>query len=175
MQIAVGSLNPVKRRAAEAVFSLLYPDVHFIAVTVESRVRDQPWGDAETRTGSLNRARAARLATDAEMGIGFEGGVVETEIGLFTCNWTAIVARDGRVGVGSGGGELLPERVAQLVREGRELGEAMDALSGLSNVKQTEGAVGVLTAGLVNRQAVFELSLRLALAPFRSPEWYSIS
>lgn len=172
MRIAVGSLNPVKRRAAETVLSPLYPSATFEAVAAESGVSEQPWGDAETRAGALNRAGAAQIALDTDFGIGFEGGVVETEVGLMTCNWTAIVARNGRIGIGGGGGELLPERVAQALRDGGELGPAMDALTGLTNVKQAEGAVGILTGGLVNRQTVYEISLRLALAPFRSPQWY---
>ncbi|MHB8748857.1 MAG: inosine/xanthosine triphosphatase [Aggregatilineales bacterium] len=172
VRIAVGSLNPVKQRAAETVLSPLYPGVTFDAIAAESGVNEQPWGDVETRTGAINRARAAQMALAADLGIGFEGGVVDTEIGLMTCNWTAIVACDGRIGIGGGGGELLPETVARALRAGGELGPAMDALTGLSNVKQAEGAVGILTGGLVNRQTVYELSLRLALAPFRSPQWY---
>lgn len=172
MRIAVGSLNPVKQRAAETVLRPLYPDATFHTIAAESGVSEQPWGDTETRAGAINRARAAQRIFNADLGLGFEGGVVDTELGLILCNWTAIVACDGRIGVGGGGGELLPETVAQVLRAGGELGPAMDALTGQTNIKQLEGSVGILTAGLVNRQMVYEMTLRLALAPFRSPQWY---
>ncbi len=171
-RIAIGSTNPVKRRAAQTVLAPLYDGAMFMGVDAASGVADQPWGDEETRRGAINRARAAQFATDADLGIGFEGGVVESEIGLLTCNWVAVVAREGQIGVGGGGGELLPERVAAVLRAGGELGPAMDALTGSHNTKQGEGSVGILTAGLVNRQTIYEISLRLALAPFRSPQWY---
>jgi len=193
MRIAIGSLNPVKRRAAETVLAPLYPQATFEVVAAESGVSVQPWGDVETRTGAINRAHAAQMAVDADLGIGFEGGVVESEVGLLICNWTAVVARDGQVGIGGGGGEQLPEQVAAVLRAGNrlladqyderdkgdrhrdrvELGTAMDALTGLTNVKQAEGSVGVLTGGLLNRQMVYEMSLKLALAPFRTPQWYN--
>ena len=158
----------------------LYPTAAFVAVAAESGVSVQPWGDAETRQGAINRTRAALITADADLAVGFEGGVVESEVGLLLCSWTAVVTRDGRLGIGGGGGVQLPERLADMLRAGRnltagepvELGTAMDALTGLHNIKQTEGAFGILTAGLVNRQTVFELSLKLALAPFRSPIGY---
>jgi inosine/xanthosine triphosphatase len=186
VRIAIGSLNPVKQRAAESVLAPLYPGVMFKALATASGVSVQPWGDVETRTGAINRARAAQIAADADLGIGFEGGVAESEVGLLICNWTAVIARDGRIGIGGGGGEQLPEQVAAVLRAGHkqsaemsiervELGTAMDALTGLTNVKQSEGAVGILTGGLLNRQMVFEMSLKLALAPFLTPQWYNNS
>ncbi len=173
MRIAIGSANPVKIRAAQTVLAPLYEGAMFIPVEVDSQVRTQPWGDSETRTGAINRARAALNACDADLSIGFEGGVVETEIGLMLSNWAAVAARNGQIGVGNGGGLLLPPEVAHLLLKGVELGAAMDQLTGSHNTKQGEGAAGILTNGLINRQAAYEYTLRTALAPFRSPQWYT--
>lgn len=172
MRIAVGSTNPVKKQAAQQVLSALYETVTFVFVAVESGVRAQPWGEVETRTGAINRARAALLATDTDLGIGFESGVIENEIGLFTCTWTAVIDHSGRLGIGGGMNIQLPESVAALLRQGDELGPAMDKLVGTHNLKEREGALGILTGGLVDRQDSSNISLRLALAPFRSPQWY---
>jgi len=59
----------------------------------------------------------------------------------------------------------LPTRVAALVRDGMELGHAMDAVTGTHNVKQGLGAVGILTRGLVTRQQAYETLVAYALAP----------
>jgi non-canonical (house-cleaning) NTP pyrophosphatase len=42
----------------------------------------------------------------------------------------------------------------------------MDALVNESNTKQKQGAVGILTNGLSNRQAAYEQLVAMAAAPF---------
>jgi inosine/xanthosine triphosphatase len=171
MKIIVGSTNPVKIAAAQAVFAQLDPEAKVGGVVVESGVPDQPWGDEETRAGAVNRARAA-LTPDAAYGVGFEGGLLETEHGLMTCAWCAVVDEAGRLGLGGGVNVLLPPAVGGMVRAGRELGEAMDQVTGENDTKRKEGAVGILTDGLSDRQRAYEHMLALALAPFRRPALY---
>ena len=164
--VAVGSMNPVKINAARAMVERLAPHVRVDGVAVESGVSEQPWGDEETMRGALARAHAARSALDSDWGIGIEGGVVATSDGsVRTCAWAAIVDRDGRHGVGGSLSLELPPNVAELVRGGMELGHAMDAVTGESDVKRGIGAVGVLTWGLVTRQAAYETLVAYALVP----------
>jgi inosine/xanthosine triphosphatase len=165
-RVTVGSTNPVKIGAARTVLARLHADAHVSGLAVPSGVPDQPWGDEETIRGALARARAARAATDADVGIGIEGGVVAgTDGSVRTCAWAAAVTRDGREGVGGSLAMALPPRVAELVRGGMELGHAMDAVTGSENVKQGVGAVGILTHGLVTRQQAYEVLVAYALAP----------
>ena len=67
---------------------------------------------------------------------------------------------------------MLPDRVAALVRDGVELGHAMDRVTGEHNTKQNAGAVGILTAGLVDRQRAYEALVTYALAPFLSRDHF---
>lgn len=165
-RVVVGSTNPVKIGAARTVLRRLAPDVEVVGHAVPSGVPDQPWGDDETIRGALARARGACALEGAELGIGIEGGVVANDDdSVRTCAWAAVVARDGRRGVGGSLAMPLPERVAQLVREGMELGHAMDHVTGVEDVKRGAGAVGILTAGLVSRQQAYEVLVAYALAP----------
>ncbi len=172
MLIAVGSTNPVKLNATKRVLSALYPEADFAPVAAQSGVQMQPWGDEETRRGAYNRAQYALQATEADLGIGLEGGVQETEFGLFTCAWCVIVDLLGHTGVGGSSCVRLPEVVAQSVRNGLELGTAMDQLTGEHNTKHNQGAIGILTNGLSSRQAAYESLIKMALSPFIRPEWY---
>jgi inosine/xanthosine triphosphatase len=170
-RVAVGSTNPVKVGAARTMVQRLAPGAEVVGIAVPSGVPDQPWGDEETTRGAMARARAARSAHDADLGIGIEGGVVaEADGGVRSCAWAAVVGRDGREGIGGSLALRLSDRVAQLVRDGVELGPAMDALTGQHNVKQGVGAVGILTAGLVTRQQAYEVLVAYALVPFLSDE-----
>ena len=170
-RIAVGSKNPVKIGAAQAVLARIAPEATVEGVAVPSGVSDQPWGDEETIRGALARAHAARVALDADWGIGIEGGVIDDGgTRVRTCAWAAIVGRDGREGVGGSLSLELPPRVGALVRDGMELGHAMDAVTGQQNVKHGVGAVGILTAGLVTRQGAYETLVAYALVPFLDVE-----
>jgi len=172
MHVTVGSLNPVKRQAAETVLSGLFPDAIFAALEVPSGVPDQPWSDVETRTGALNLARAALQQSRADLAVGFEGGLIRTELGIMTCAWCAVVAADGRFGVGGGSHVMLPPSASIQLEQGIELGIVMDNITGQSNTKHAQGAIGILTGGLESRESAYAHILRLALAPFRSAEYF---
>ena len=172
-RVAVGSTNPVKVAAVGAVLARCGWTTSVLSVAVASGVSDQPFGDAETIAGATQRARAALEAGDADLGVGIEGGVVDEAGAMRTCAWAAVVSRDGRVGVGGSLAMPLPARVAALVRDGVELGHAMDHVTGTQGTKHGAGAVGILTAGLVDRQRAYETLVAYALAPFLSPAHYA--
>lgn len=170
--IAVGSTNPVKIAAVRAMVAGPFPEAKVIGIDVDSGVPEQPWGDAETRQGALYRARAALAATRADLGVGLEGGMIETDMGLMTCAWCIVIDPEERMGVGGGVHMLVPPSVAQVLRAGGELGPAMDDLAGQHNTKQAQGAVGILTGGLSNRQSAYEQLVAMALAPFVQAAYY---
>lgn len=165
IKVAVGSTNPTKTRAVENVLRVLFSEVEMVVQEVPSGIAAQPVGDEETRRGALNRARNVLELTDAEWGFGLEGGVIETEFGLMTNAWCVVAARDGRVGVGGSANMLLPDEIAKRIREdGRELGEAMDEYANTQDVKRGQGAIGILTRGLLDRQGAYEYIVKLAMA-----------
>jgi inosine/xanthosine triphosphatase len=170
--VAVGSTNPVKVGAARAIIARVAPAARVEEIQVSSTVPDQPWGDDETIRGARSRAEAARRALGADLGIGIEGGVVEDAQGLRTCAWAAVVGPAGREGTGGSLAMPLPPAVAELVRGGLELGDAMDRVAGTRDVKRGAGAVGLLTAGLIDRQRAYETLITYALAPFLRPAYW---
>lgn len=172
-RVVVGSANPVKVGAVRAVIGRIAPDARVEGLVVASTVPDQPWGDEETIRGAESRASAALAAgrsDGVELAVGIEGGVVESaDGGLRTCAWAAAISRDGRRGVGGSLSMPLPPKVAALVRGGLELGAAMDRVAGAHDTKRGPGAVGLLTAGLVDRQRAYEVLVTYALAPWLAP------
>ena len=63
--------------------------------------------------------------------------------------------------------------MSDLVRAGKELGEADDIVFGRRNSKQKEGALGLLTGKVIDRRELYEHAILLALVPFKSSELYS--
>ena len=173
LTVAVGSTNPVKVAAVRAVILRVAPLAQVTGVAVSSGVPDQPLGDDETQRGARTRALAALAVSDAALAVGVEGGVVALPDGsLRTCAWAVAVDRTGREGVGGSLAMPLPAAVAARVRAGEELGVAMDAVAHTTGTKVGRGAVGILTAGLLDRQGAYEPLVTYALAPWLAPALY---
>ncbi|MGC8577804.1 MAG: inosine/xanthosine triphosphatase [Thermoproteota archaeon] len=172
MKVAVGSTNPLKVRAVKNVMKKIYGDVEVIPIRVPSKVSHTPLTDEECVKGAINRAKAAIEKTNADLGIGLEGGVIRRVGRYFVTGWCAVVDRNGEVALGYSGGVELPEKVVRAVLEGRELGDVMDEFVGIRNVKKKMGAIGILTNGLSNRRKATEEVIIYAMAKRLRPELY---
>jgi len=175
-KIIVASQNPVKINAAKAAFEKMFPgeDFQFDGVSVGSGVSDQPMSDDETFEGASNRVTNAReAAPDADFWVGLEGGLEEKNGEMEAFAWMVVQSKEGVVGKGRTATLFLPNAVAELVRQGKELGEADDIVFNKTNSKQANGAVGLLTSDLVTRSDSYEMAMLLALIPFNNPDLYS--
>lgn len=248
--IAVGSGNPCKVEAVRSAFVSIYAasssEAEIIVTShrdVASGVADQPYGDAETKLGAVNRANAAwedaiksrpsEIAakciekTSPDFAVGLEGGVEEAPAStagimaaarsgeknanekkeaakvLWCMAWMAVRgtgsaictmakaedspynvqpqnAKNDALGVavkevwgfGRTGSFELPPKVASLVNEGMELGDADDKVFRRVNSKHGSGTVCILTNGMIDRSAYYDHALKLALVPWVRPELY---
>ncbi len=164
-RVVLASANPVKVHATLAGFRRVFPEVAFSieSVSVPSGVAAQPLTDAETLQGARTRAEnAAQQVADADYWVGMEGGVDEVEGDMLGFAWVVVRSRHGS-GMSRTAAFILPPRVAALVREGRELGEAVDIVYDRVGTKQGLGAVGLLTDGLIDRSKLYEPAVVLAL------------
>lgn len=152
MKIAIGSKNAVKINAVKEVF--VGKDYSFQSDNVSSGVSEQPFSDQETVEGAMNRSLNVLKSTDATIGIGLEGGVVDTPQGIYLCNWGALT--DGEITVTAGGARiLLPDEFRESLLNGIELGTLMDNYTKKTEVGKNEGAVGIFTNGRMNRKDMF--------------------
>lgn len=170
--VAVGSTNPVKLAAVTRIIHQIRHDATIQSIAVDSGVRAQPRSDDEAIQGAANRARQALALCHADLGIGLEGSVAESRYGLFNTGWAVVVDRDGTMGIGGSGRFLLPDAIAQAIRQGAELAPLMDKLSGEQNTRHRQGAFGIFTNDLITRQAALETALSSALTRFLNPQYY---
>jgi len=170
--IVVASINPVKIQSALAGFERMFAGETFTArgVSVASGVSNQPMSDEETLQGALNRAENAHTAdARADYWVGIEGGCEEKHGELLAYAWIVVKSHD-QTGKGRTGAFCLPREIAELVRQGVELGEADDRVFGRSNSKQLNGAIGILTGDVMDRTQYYESAVVLALIPFKNPQ-----
>lgn len=171
--------------ALSVIGPLLAPEARFEVVAVEAPgiVRHTPLSRQETMRGAGGRAewlrqKAQREGLAWQYFVGLEGGVDLCEVNArrwaFLHNWACVLDRQGEQGWGHSGGILLPERVlGQVLEEQRELAEVIDELAGAQNVRDAQGAWGVLSANLITRQDAFRLAVISAFAPFYNRALYA--
>jgi inosine/xanthosine triphosphatase len=176
MRVHVGSSNPVKRDAVRRVFARVFyltaDELTVELVSVESSVPPQPRGD-EVARGAVARARAA--LKEADYGVGIEAGLIRhysLDV-YFDVQFCAVVDRSGRVTLGQGPGFLYPPRVLKAaLQDGKTVGEAMEALTGIDQIGHKMGAIGFLSQGLLDRTRLTEQAVLMALIPRIRRELY---
>jgi len=173
MIVAVGSKNPVKIEAVKEAFEIYFPKVKILCFELDSGVSSMPYGDKEIIKGAINRAKKARDLGKADYGVGIEGGYKKVhKQGYFESPWFAIMDKKGNVGLSGGGGFMLPDLIIDELKKGKELGEVMDKVSGISNSKQKDGAIGFFTKGIINRKLYYKNYIIMALIKFINKETY---
>lgn len=164
--VVASTTNPAKINAVTLAFADVFgaENCRIEGVDVDSGVPHQPLGSPETRTGARNRVMMARqVRPEADFWVGVEAGIEDN----MTFAWMVIENATIR-GESRSASLMLPETILQGIREGRELGDEMVRLSGIQNVKQKGGAIGVFTNGKLTRTSVYHQALLLALVPFQN-------
>ncbi len=200
--VVVGSTNRVKIDAGIAGLqktSLGAKGINAVGLNVPSGVSDQPMNDVETKTGSINRARAAYIEYELlnqckpDFSIGMEGGIHISD-GIMECFAWITIFDGNKIGSSRTATFSLPKKIMELVEQGYELGDADDIVFNTKNSKQNSGAVGHLSKGLlslsvyllfrlsfltnvkhlgvIDRTAYYIPAVVLAFIPWENPEFY---
>jgi inosine/xanthosine triphosphatase len=185
--VAVGSTRKPKlqavTKALDAFAPRLVPDGDFevVGVEVESGVSPTPSSSEELMRGARNRVDALRrLARETRKPwgyfVGLEGGLEVLQDDrtrrVFLESW-AYVSDGSRGFYGRSGGIELPEELAHEVLErGFDLSEAIDRYAGAVGIRDGQGAWGVLSADLIQRDESFRVAVITAFAPFYNAKMY---
>jgi inosine/xanthosine triphosphatase len=185
--VAVGSTRKPKLRAVmkalDAFAPKLVPDGDFeiVGLEVESGVSPTPSSCEELMRGARQRVEAlVRLARESSKPwrffVGLEGGLEVLQDDrtrrVFLESW-AYVSDGARGFYGRSGGIELPEELAHEVLErGFDLSEAIDRFAGAVGIRDGQGAWGVLSRDLIQRDESFRVAVITAFAPFYNARMY---
>mmetsp|Transcript_30020 Transcript_30020/g.50476 ORF Transcript_30020/g.50476 Transcript_30020/m.50476 type:complete len:181 (-) Transcript_30020:288-830(-) len=144
-------------------------------ISILSGVPDQPFGDRETLLGARNRVcNLAAQHPECDLLVAIEGGVRWDDDAQLEC-FAWVVIKSGPEGAESkarSASFVLPKEVADLVRDGMELGDADDEFFKRVNSGQGSGTVGRLTHGLIDRSQYYSHAVTLALVPLMNARFY---
>ncbi|HTQ61412.1 MAG TPA: inosine/xanthosine triphosphatase [Candidatus Solibacter sp.] len=185
--VAVGSTRKPKLRAVEKALDAFAPkllpdgDFEVIGLEVESGVSPTPSCTDELMRGARQRVEElVRVARETRQPwryfIGLEGGLEvlqdDRSRRVFLESW-AYVSDGTRGYYGRSGGIELPDELAHEVLErGFDLSEAIDRHAGKVGIRDGQGAWGVLSADLIQRDESFRVAVITAFAPFYNAKMY---
>ena len=177
--IFVGSTNPVKINAVRIATQNHWPSLKITGLAVPSGVAEQPRSDEETLTGAQNRAQAVLSlglskfqVTGTALGLGLEGGVFTHSHGeLWSTVWVSVVDSAGVFWSANGARFKVPQKIAQLIDAGQEMGAVLSQLFGGANIKQQNGAIGVVTKNFVTRTDEYAAICKLAIGLWYGEGW----
>lgn len=193
IRIAVGSKRVPKldavREALKSLGPLLQAKTSFevCGFEVETGVSHTPRSQAELMAGARGRCEALRRSPGqrAAYFVGLEGGldIVSENRGenerskgrrlVFLESWAYVSDAGERGFYGRSGAILLPEPLAaEVLDRGTELSRAIEGYTGVQGVRDSQGAWGILTKNLINRQESFRIAVIAAFAPFFNSEVY---
>ncbi len=165
IKILVGSKNPTKINAVFLAFEKVFKvPVDVVGISVSSGVSDQPMSCAETKNGAKNRVKQLK-ENNADFYVGIEGGCSYEGKNLFAFAWVVVVS-EKKTGYGKTSLFQLPKEIQNLIEQGVELGVADDLVFKRKNSKKKDGAVGILTRGLVDRSKYYKEAVIMSLVPF---------
>lgn len=168
LNLAVASKNPVKINAAKEAFESFFLKDKFITqgYSCPSEVSSQPMGERETLNGAKNRLQSLKAQVDdADFYCSIEGGIEKIDSQLFVFAWIILESKD-IYQENKTATFRLPESLASLVNEGKELGDADDIVFKRENSKQQDGTVGALTNNLITRTDYYRHAIILGLISF---------
>jgi len=185
--VAVGSTRKPKLRAVtealKAFAPKLVPDGDFevVGVEVESGVSPTPSSSEELMRGARQRVEgliglARETREPWRYFVGLEGGLEvlqdDRSRRVFLESW-AYVSDGARGFYGRSGGIELPEELAHEVLErGFDLSDAIDRYAGAIGIRDGQGAWGVLSSDLIQRDESFRIAVITAFAPFYNAKMY---
>ena len=126
-------------------------------------------GSSIRSTGARNRAQKALAKLKADYGVGLEGGLHKINDKWFDAGWIVVIDKDGKEGIGSSVRIETPQKMMELILQGKELGIVCDILFDTQNSKQAGGHFGLMTKNAVTRTNAYKDAVASALSRFIHP------
>jgi inosine/xanthosine triphosphatase len=177
IRVGVGSTNPVKQLAVKDAFMACFPkdDIEDWSRSASSGVADQPMTLSETMLGARNRALAVMShLPHMDFWVGLEGGVFVIDDVPQECGRICVLKAEpyGRVAMSESGTLSFPlgDSTYELLKQGKDLNEVMEMLTGEPELGSQRGFYGYVTNDLISRQAAYTQAVVVAITFFLHPE-----
>lgn len=175
LRVVVGSRNLAKIEGVRRAFSLLGP-VMVKPVEVRTSVGPQPMTLRDTIRGAVERAVGA-MRDGFNYSVGVEAGLYRFPPALTSymeVQVAALLDNEGGVTLGMSPSFEFPKRVVEALERGEapEAEIVAEEITGIKGIGERGGAISFLTRGRLDRTALTELAVLMALVPRLNPRLY---
>ena len=173
MNIILGTTSTIKQQALEQVLKQyqsvipLLRSYTIVPFEVESLVPDTPY-NSQTYQGARNRACALfkSHATEGDLFIGLESGLIEREEMLFEECWCVVLTKAGKEHAGYSSGLLLPTHITSEMKRGKTHTEILRRLADKIGISSKD-TWALYSHGALSRSESIQEALRNALLSIR--------
>jgi len=85
-----------------------------------------------------------------------------------------VVDAQGNLTEANGARFKVPEPIATLILKGGDMGPVVEKLVGVSDVRQKQGMIGIITNGFVDRTEEYSGITKMALGLWYGRKWYRV-
>ncbi len=175
MIIAAGTKNPAKVEGIKRAFIRYFPMSEIRTIDSAVVTKAQPFGLDQMTHGAVARAKFALSKLGGDLGVGVEAGIFMMGETYFDHQQAAIVDAAGKISLGHSAGYSLPrDAMEKMIKEGRELEQYAENLSGIGQVGDKGGLVHHLTKGTMTRTDLTEQCVIMALIPRLHKDIYGL-
>ena len=175
MIVAVGTKNPAKVEGIRLAFAQHFQPIELRPVDSSEVARLQPVGLDQMVEGAVARAKHALSKAGGDFGVGVEAGIFLIGESYFDHQQAAVVDPRGAVSLGHSAGFPLPrEAMDRMIKEGKELEQFAEALSGVSEIGDKGGLIHYLTKGKMTRTDLTFQCVTSALVPWLHRDLYGL-
>ena len=173
MIVAAGTKNPAKLEGVTRAFAKYFDKLELRSIDSSSVARPQPVGLEQMTEGAVARAKFALSKLGGDLGVGVEAGIFIISGSYFDHQQAAIVDSSGKVSLGHSAGFMLPRgAMERMMKEGKELEQFAQGLSGVNQIGDKGGLIHHLTYGRMTRADLTEQCVVTALIPWLHKDVY---
>lgn len=173
-KIILTSKSELKGQVVLEAIKKVFPDTTFDLIQFDLEMNGpEPVGEKALISEITDHLKKARISdSTAAFYIAMEGGVQEGEDGTNEVAMVIVENNEGVRSISRAASFPVPPKIANKVKNGIPFADAVNEEYSTKDIKNTQGFVGLLTNGVVDKKALYLQPAIIAFSRYSKMEWF---